>query len=73
MWFKKRLLNQFEDLTAYNDKKEVILVFNQDVIGEVISVAADNNYDDDGYIVAKVVNIMRRFDFTYNKIANILL
>ena len=34
--FKNRLLSQ----SAYNDKKEVILVFNQDV-GEAISVAAE--------------------------------
>ena len=34
--FKNRLLSQ----SAYNDKKEVILVFNHDV-GEVISVAAE--------------------------------
>ena len=59
--FKKRLLNQFEDLTAYNEKKEVILVFSQDV-GEAISVAAESNYDDDGYILAKAANIMRRLN-----------
>ena len=57
--FKKRLLAQFEDLTAYNDKKEVILVFKKDV-GEAIAVASENNYDDDGYILAKAANIIRR-------------
>lgn len=37
--FKKRLLAQFEDLRAYNDKKEVILVFEPSV-GEVLSIAS---------------------------------
>ena len=31
-------------MSAYNDKKEVILVFNHDV-GEIISVAAEASYD----------------------------
>lgn len=43
--FKKRLLAQFEDLRAYNDKREVILVFEQSV-GEVLSIASERNYDD---------------------------
>ena len=34
--FKKILLSQFQDMTAYNDKKEVFLVFNHDV-GEAIA------------------------------------
>ena len=38
--FQNRLFFQFEDMSAYNDKKEVILVFNHDV-GEIISVAAE--------------------------------
>ena len=50
--FKNRLLSQFEDMSPYNDKKEVILVFNHDV-GKAISVAAEANYDDDGYILAR--------------------
>ena len=58
--FKKRLLAQFEDLRAYNDKKEVILVFEHSV-GEAISVASENNYDDDGYILAKAASIIRRY------------
>lgn len=62
--FKNRLLAQFEDLSAYNDKKEVILVFNQDV-GEAIATAAEMNYDDDGYILAKAANIIRRYVKSY--------
>ena len=58
--FKNRLLAQFEDVSAFKDKKEVILVFNQD-IGEAITSTADRSYDDDGYILAKVANIIRRF------------
>ena len=50
---------QFEDISAYNDKKEVILVGNHDV-GEVISVEAEENYDDNGYILARVAHIIRR-------------
>ena len=57
--FKNGLLAQFEDLSAYKDKKEVTLVFNQ-YIGEAIATAAERNYDDDGYILAKAVNITRR-------------
>ena len=57
--FKKCLLSQFEDISAYNEGKEVILVFNYD-IGEAITTAANINYDDDGYILAKAANIIRR-------------
>ena len=57
--FELRLLSQFEDITAYNDKKEIILAFNCDV-GEVIAAAALSNYDDDGYILAKTATILRR-------------
>ena len=56
--FKKRLLSQFQDMSAYNDKKEVFLVFNHDV-GEAIVTAAELNYDD-GYILARAVHILRR-------------
>ena len=37
---KNRLLAQFEDLSAHNDKKEVILMFNQ-YIGKAIATAAE--------------------------------
>ena len=37
----------------------MILVFNCD-IGEAITTAASINYDDDGYILAKAANIIRR-------------
>ena len=57
--FKLRLLSQFEDMSAYSDKKKVILSFNCDV-GEVITTAAATNYDDDGYILAKAATILRR-------------
>ena len=54
--FKNRLLAQFEDLSAYNDKEEV---FSQD-IRVAIAIAAERNYDDDdGYILAKAANIVR--------------
>ena len=67
--FKNRPLAQFEDLSAYKDKKEAILVLNQD-IGEVIATVAERNYDDDdddddGYILAKAANITRRFAKCY--------
>ena len=57
---KKRFLAQFEDLGAYNDKKEVILVFEH-FFREAISVASEDNYDDDGYIIAKAASIIRRY------------
>ena len=34
--FKNRLLSQFEDMSAYNDKNKVILVFNH-VVGNICS------------------------------------
>ena len=46
-------------MSAYNDKKEVCLVFNHDV-GEAIAIAAEENYDDDGYILARTAHILRR-------------
>ena len=57
--FKKRLLSQFQEMSAYNDKKEVLLVFNLDV-EEAIATAAEANYDDDGYILARATHILRR-------------
>ena len=54
-----RLLSQFEDMFAYNDKKKVILAFNCDV-AEVITTAAAANYDDDGNILPKGATILRR-------------
>ena len=56
--FKKRLLSQFQDMSAYDDKKEVFLVFNHGV-GEAIATAAEANYDDDGYILARAAHILR--------------
>ena len=55
--FKKRLLLQFQDMSAYNDRKEVLLVFNHDV-GEAIATAAEASYDYDGYILARAANIL---------------
>ena len=46
-------------MSAYNGKKEVSLVFNHDV-GEAIATAAEANYDDNGYILARAVHILRR-------------
>ena len=57
--FKIRLLSQFLDLIAHNSKKEVIIRFNFDV-GEAIFIAAETEFDDDGYIIAKATNILRR-------------
>ena len=57
--FKLRLLSQFEDMSAYNDKSEVILAFNCD-LGKFITTAAASNYDDDSYILAKTATILRR-------------
>ena len=57
--FKLRLLSQFQEMSAYNDKKEVILAFNSDV-EEVIANAAATNYDDNGYILAKEDTILTR-------------
>ena len=57
--FKKILLSQLQDMSAYNDKKEVFLVFNHDV-GEAIATAAEANHDYDGYIFARAAHILRR-------------
>ena len=57
--FKKRLLSQFQDMSAYNDKKVVLLVFNRDV-GETIATAVEVNCDDDGYILLRAAHILRR-------------
>ena len=58
--FKNRLLSQFEDLSAHNEVKEVILVFNHN-IGEAITSAVGINYDVDVYNLAKTANILRRY------------
>ena len=58
--FKNRLLWQYEDLSAHSEGKEVILVFIHN-IEEAITSAAGINYDDDGYILAKAANILRRY------------
>ena len=46
-------------LSAYNDNKEVFLDFNHDV-GEATAAAAEANYDDDSYILARPAHILRR-------------
>ena len=63
--FKNRLLSQFKELSVYNNNKGVILVFNHDV-GDAISVAAEANYDDDGYMLARSEHIIRRI-YEFNK------
>ena len=57
--FKNRLLSHFEDISAHNEVKEVILVFNHN-IAEAITTAAGINYHDDGYVLAKAPNIFKR-------------
>ena len=42
-------------MATYNDKKEVVLLFNHDV-GEAISVSAEANYDNDGCILARAAH-----------------
>ena len=56
---KNRILSQFDDLTAYNEGREVLLVFNSDV-GEALTSAASINYNDEGFILAKAATIIRR-------------
>ena len=57
--FKNCFLSQFEDMSAHNEVKEVILVFNHS-IAEAITTAAGINYDDDGYILCKCFNMVYR-------------
>ena len=57
--FKNCFLSQFEDMSAHNEAKEVILVFNHS-IAEAITTAAGINYDDDGYILCKCFNMVYR-------------
>lgn len=51
-------MSQFEDMPTYNDKTDVILVFNCD-IREPITTAAETNYDDEGYGLIKAASILR--------------
>lgn len=51
-------MSQFEDMSTYNDKTDVILVFNCD-IREPITTAAETNYDDEGYGLIKAASILR--------------
>ena len=46
-------------LSAYNDNKEVLLVFNHDV-GKATAAAPEANYDDNSYILARAAHILRR-------------
>ena len=46
-------------MSAHNEVKEVILVFNHS-IAEAITTAAGINYDDDGYILCKCFNMVYR-------------
>lgn len=45
-------------MSTYNDKTDVILVFNCD-IREPITTAAETNYDDEGYGLIKAASILR--------------
>ena len=51
-------MSQVEDMSTYNDKTDVILVFNCD-IREPITTAAETNYDDEGYGLIKAASILR--------------
>ena len=57
--FKNRILSQFDDISAYNQGKEVVLMCQRDIGVAVISAAAVN-YDDEGFILAKAAQILRR-------------
>ena len=48
----------FQDMSPYNDKKEVILVFNH--VGEAFATAAEANFDGDWYILARAANILQK-------------
>ena len=57
--FKNRILAQFDDISPHNEGKEVVLIFQRD-IGAAVTSAASVNYDDEGFILAKATQILRR-------------
>ena len=56
---KNRILAQFDDISSHNEGKEVLLVFQRD-IGAAVASAASIDYDDEGFILAKAAQILRR-------------
>ena len=56
---KNRILSQFDDLTAHDEGREVLIAINYDV-GEALTSAASINYDDEGFILAKAAIQIRR-------------
>ena len=56
---KERLIQQCPELTSYEDSREVLLAFNED-IAAVLKKATENNIDSEAMLIAKAANIIRR-------------
>ena len=57
---KNRIMNHFDDMSAHSEGKELVLVFNHD-IGDAISSAASIDFYDEGVILQRAANIIRRY------------
>ena len=53
---------QFQDISTHTEGKEIILMSDTDT-GDAISTAAQTYYNDEGFILAKVASIIRRYIF----------
>ncbi|MES9881624.1 MAG: hypothetical protein ABW185_12160, partial [Sedimenticola sp.] len=60
---KHRLLDQFPDMEAHKHGRDVLLAFNEG-IGLALKTAYDNDFDDDGIILAKAARIVRKDMFS---------
>lgn len=56
---KQRIMGEFEDMYAQTQGRDVILGFRGD-LGEIISTAANIDYDNEGIIIAEACKIFRR-------------
>ena len=57
--FKKRILEQYEDMFEQSEGRDVILGFCGD-LGDIISTATHVDYDNGGMIIAEASKILRR-------------
>ena len=57
--FKKRVMEQYEDMFEETQGKDVILAFRGN-LADIISCATHTDYDDEGMLIADVSKILRR-------------
>lgn len=54
---------QFQDISTHTEGKEMILMSDTDIADAAAQHTAQTYYNDEGFILAKVASIIRRYIF----------